>query len=68
MRSLLRSWPARSLRVLYAFFFLRNFTPFFTYPLRAFFTPIRHHVFFNRVFNAFFLTRVFFFPRTPLLV
>ena len=47
-------------RVLYAFFalfFKRNFAPFFTYPLRAFFTSVRHHVFlprFLRVFNALF--------------
>ena len=35
----------------------RNFTRFFTYPLRAFFTPIRHHVFLPR------FTRFFVFPR-----
>ena len=52
VRSLLRSWPARSLRVLYALLFY-VFCAVFTYPLCAFFTPIRHHVFY-RAFNAFF--------------
>ena len=54
------SWPVRSLRVLYAFFFLiRNLRAFYLPTARVFYSdpPIRHHVFlprFCRVFNAVF--------------
>ena len=58
----MRFYSDHGQRVLYAFFarFLlkRSFTRFLTYPLCAFFTQIRHHVF-CRVFAAFFFCAFF---------